>query len=340
MTEKTYKIIQDDEIDVRVLFQVIWRGKKTIIWLTLLFTLFGVLYAVLTTPLYKSNISIYPSNSETGNLRGLSGMAANFGFDIGGSATDFHIPDIVESRRLKDRILEHHWYSSNLKDTTSLITLWKIDEEKFSLNPMNWIAAIFEREPGNLQLIWEAEALEMLNERISVKEDKSGLVVVSVWMEEPQLAADIANFIRHAISDYTVSVHSTQAGFDRNFIEKRQAEVETALTSAEETLKRFRERNRMLLESPQLQLEMERLMREVEIQTQVYITLQQQYELARIEEVKESPSVIILDEAKPDVEKDKPKRKLIVILSLFLGGMISVFVVLIRHSIRQGRESE
>ncbi len=105
MTEKTYKIIQDDEIDVRVLFQVIWRGKKTIIWLTLLFTLFGILYAVLTTPLYKSNISIYPSNSETGNLRGLSGMAANFGFDIGGSATPFYIPGIFGTRRFKKRNL-------------------------------------------------------------------------------------------------------------------------------------------------------------------------------------------------------------------------------------------
>ena len=42
------------------------------------------------------------------------------------------------------------------------------------------------------------------------------------------------------------------------------------------------------------------------IKTQVYITLQQQYELTRIEEVKETPSVIILDNGKPAAEKEKP----------------------------------
>ena len=87
------------------------------------------------------------------------------------------------------------------------------------------------------------------------------------------------------------------------------------------------------MESPQLQLEIERLMREVEIQTQIYITLHQQYELARIEEVKETPSVVILDEGKPAVEKDKPKRKLIVILALFLGLFFGNSYIFIRRLI-------
>ena len=73
-------------------------------------------------------------------------------------------------------------------------------------------------------------------------------------------------------------------------------------------------------------------MREVEIQTQVYITLQQQYELARIEEVKETPSVVILDNGIPASQKDKPKRKLIVILAsilgLITGSLFSVFPVI------------
>jgi len=107
--------------------------------------------------------------------------------------------------------------------------------------------------------------------------------------------------------------------------------VKEHLTFAEDALKVFRERNRSIMESPQLQLEIERLMREVEIKTQVYITLQQQYELARIDEVKETPSVIILDEGIPAVDKDKPRRKLIVIVSLFLGLLLSCFVSFIRH---------
>ena len=104
------------------------------------------------------------------------------------------------------------------------------------------------------------------------------------------------------------------------------------LTESEDALKVFRERNRSIVGSPQLQLEIERLMREVEIQTQVYITLQQQYELARINEVKETPSVVILDEGKPAVGKDKPKRKLIVIIAMLLGGMFALGVTLLKRA--------
>ena len=70
-------------------------------------------------------------------------------------------------------------------------------------------------------------------------------------------------------------------------------------------------------------------MREVEIQTQIYITLQQQYELARIDEVKETPSVVILDEGKSSIEKDTPKRKLIIIISIFFGGGLALTISLL-----------
>jgi uncharacterized protein involved in exopolysaccharide biosynthesis len=85
------------------------------------------------------------------------------------------------------------------------------------------------------------------------------------------------------------------------------------------------------LDSPQLQLELERLMRDVEIQTQVFITLQQQYELARIEEVKETPSVIILDKGMPSVGIYKPKRFLIVFTAFILSLCFSLVFVTINN---------
>ena len=51
----------------------------------------------------------------------------------------------------------------------------------------------------------------------------------------------------------------------------------------------------------------------------VYITLGQQFEIAKIEEAKEPLLINILDVAEPSVKKAKPKRKLIIILSMLLG---------------------
>ena len=139
----------------------------------------------------------------------------------------------------------------------------------------------------------------------------------------------LVNWQENIIVDYTITVHNSQAKLNREFIEKRHQEVEFELKRTEEELQEFRQRNRNVSESPELQMELERLMREVEIQTQVYITLQQQYELARIEEVKETPSVIILDGGKPAVKKDKPNRKSILAISMLLGGLIAIGYIII-----------
>ena len=56
------------------------------------------------------------------------------------------------------------------------------------------------------------------------------------------------------------------------------------LTIAEDKLKNFRQNNRNILSSPELTLEQARLMRNVEVQSQLYITLLSQYEMVSIDE--------------------------------------------------------
>ena len=289
------------------------------------------------TPLYKSSITMYPSDQGGGgNLSQLKGMASTFGFDMGGGETSFHIPDIVKSQRLGTELIYRKWDSAEFDNSVNLIQYWKIDDTtSINLNPITWIKALFVSDEGPYDhtLKRETAALQKLKSRISVNERKSGLITVGILMEEPTIASDIANAIYPAIVDITIETHSKQAKLNREFIEKQQMETKNALTLAEDSLKEFRERNRSILESPQLQLEMERFMREVEIQTQVYITLQQQYELACIEEVKETPSVVILDVGKPAVGKDNPKRIFIVIFSIFLGGLSSIGYIFMKREI-------
>jgi uncharacterized protein involved in exopolysaccharide biosynthesis len=333
MNDNKIQIIKDDEIDLRALFQVLWNDRKRIIQITAVVTLMGVLYALLATPLYKSTITMYPSGQESGGQLGqLQGMASTFGFDVGGGDPSFHIPDIVQSRRIKTELIYHKWNSNEFDRPVNLIQYWEIDDATgFSLNPLNWIKALFASDEGSdyRTLKWESDALEVLNDRISVNEGKSGLITVEILMEEPEIAAEMANTMYPAIVEFTVETHSKQAKLNREFIERRQIEVKNQLTRSEDVLKVFRERNRSIMESPQLQLEMERHMREVEIQTQIYITLQQEYELARIDEVKETPSVVILDEGKSSIEKDTPKRKLIIIISIFFGGGLALTISLL-----------
>ena len=61
------------------------------------------------------------------------------------------------------------------------------------------------------------------------------------------------------------------------------------------------------------------LLRESEAKKEVYLTLQQQLELARIEEVRKSPILHILDYAVQPIEKSSPRRSVFMILSFTIG---------------------
>lgn len=82
-------------------------------------------------------------------------------------------------------------------------------------------------------------------------------------------------------------------------------------------------------ELPEVGLELARLTREAKIQGEIYALLTQQYERAKIEEVKDTPTVQMLDRAVPPERRSFPQRKRIVliagILSLFAGVGMAFF---------------
>jgi uncharacterized protein involved in exopolysaccharide biosynthesis len=76
-------------------------------------------------------------------------------------------------------------------------------------------------------------------------------------------------------------------------------------------------------EVPQLGRELASLLREVKIQNEVYLLLQQQYYKEKIQENRDLPTVEVLDEAIPPQKPTAPR----VIFSSILGG-ISVFLLI------------
>ena len=80
------------------------------------------------------------------------------------------------------------------------------------------------------------------------------------------------------------------------------------LTKAENRLKEFREKNRQVL-SPQLLLEQERLIRDVQINATIYTELRKQFELVKIEEVKNIPIINIMDTARAPAKKELKKNQ-------------------------------
>ncbi|MFQ5587921.1 MAG: GumC family protein [Nitrospiria bacterium] len=78
---------------------------------------------------------------------------------------------------------------------------------------------------------------------------------------------------------------------------------------------------------PNLGLQYARLLRDAKIHETLYGLLTEQFEMARIQEAKDSSTVQVLDIATVPEKKVKPKRALIVILSTFTAGFFAVFLI-------------
>ncbi|MGM0531658.1 MAG: Wzz/FepE/Etk N-terminal domain-containing protein [Bacteroidota bacterium] len=303
-----------DEIDLLEVFLKIWKYKWFIIIFTVIVAIGSIIYSLVQEPQYEAEVSLYQKSSQEGRSSRIQNLASQFG--MGGAlpsgGAQFSIEDLINSRRLNKKIIYKNWDTKTYQDSVNLIEYWEIEgetkQEKFE------------------------KALKKIKNLISFNRDEeTQLVTITVLMPEAQLAADIGNYLTTLIEEYIQTEQKTSATLNLQYIEERLETVEKELRQAEEELKRFRKRNRVIESSPELQLEQGRLQRKVTLKQEVYTTLQTESEMAEIDMIKETPVINLLDEAVAPEQRAKPKRKLIVIVGTFAGFFLSLLIVVLRY---------
>tara|TARA_Y100000590_G_scaffold445630_1_gene578047 strand:- start:202 stop:1356 length:1155 start_codon:yes stop_codon:yes gene_type:complete len=317
------QIIKDNIIDFKVLYNVLHRSRRYIFLFTFFIMFLGLGGSFLFTKFYSAEISLYPAKKDM--MQGFTqfqSLAVNLGMNSPKNDQNFNIPDVVKSRLIANKAINQRWLTKNGKKI-KLIDLWKINKSSlFSIFNSNTIDSLYIKE----------KAVKKFTSRISVIEDRlSGLIRITTTLEDPIIASDVANFIGKQVQLYIQKENSAQSTKEKLFISERVAIVKKELEFSELSLKDFKERNRGYEDSPELFMIFSQLFREVEAKKEVYLTLQQQLELARIEEVKQTPILHILDHADVPSRKSSPNRLIFLIGSLVLGFMGSSIITIFRY---------
>jgi tyrosine-protein kinase Etk/Wzc len=105
-------------------------------------------------------------------------------------------------------------------------------------------------EHFHLQQRYEAkflsDAIERLLKATTVALSKEGIISVKVEDTDPQLAADIANFYVANLDQMLARIATTEASKQRVFVAVRLTETERELRRAEEALRQFQEKNKVI----------------------------------------------------------------------------------------------
>lgn len=321
--DKKDLIINDGILDFGLIVNIIIKYKKAFILKCMI--IFGILSSTgsfFLTNYYSAGISLFPAENKSSSSSQLQSLALSAGVNLDQNDQSYNITDVAKSRRVAEKVLSNKWNNINLENKT-LISFWKLDEAGI-------LSKFFNQTYTNEDLI--NKGLKKYFKLLNVKEDRrTGLIQLNIEMESPNLAAEVANFIGSEIQSYIQKQNTAKAIKEKLFISGRLIVVKGELEKLEEDLKEFKERNRGYEVSPELFMIYSQKFREAEAKQQVYVTLQQQLELARISEVKQTPIINILDEAKPPVSKSRPNRAIISLLSLLAGFLFGASISIIRY---------
>jgi uncharacterized protein involved in exopolysaccharide biosynthesis len=305
--------------------RLVARRRRLVIAIPILAALLTGIISMLVPATYTATTSFVPEASTQTRLpANVAGLATQLGLSFGSEASKSpkFYAEVLRSRRLMEEVLLSRYTDPTGEhspgDSTTLLRILRVrgrdsaDSLSRGVRKLDGLIVVRVSTPTNI-------------------------VTLSVDAHYPTLAAAVANRFIAYLNAFNTQARQSQAGEQRRFVEQRVTEGERELRSAEGDLRVFYERNRSWQQSPQLTFEEGRLRRQVEVRQEVYLTLKREYEMARIQEVNDTPVITVIDAAAPPTKKSKPKRLLLVSIALVVGAMLSVFWVAVVDYVGRAR---
>jgi len=302
------------------LYRKILKKKFIVIASCILFLgLFIFIYSR-ATPEYVTKFTILPiSNGASGNS--IAGLASQVGISAGeeGSSGLFSsnlFPDIIRSRKLAKNLLMHEYSIKKYDAPQKLINiiLKKPDKDTSSFTVSQKQIAI-------------SRLLKLYSSRKLKK--RSPLFTISVNTFDPEFSLMLSKSVISEVKNLVRNFKLSSTLKKKQFIENRLEEIFSDLKLVEDRLKNFREKNRQILESPALLLEHERLLRDVEVQNQVYITMRQQHEMVKVDFFDNTNMLEVLDEPELPLFDSRLKLSIYIFAAIILSLTFSSASILL-----------
>ena len=316
--------IEEDTSSFFDFMLILARQIKIIIVVPSIFCILAIIYVLLyTAPIYTSTAKIM-SSSSGGSISQAAGLAAQFGIALptNQSEPNWVYPEIIKSRTLTRAMLKRKFDTKQFGPNKSLLQILTFGND----------------EPALSMDVLEIQAIDGFIKKINILEDrKTGIYTLTLSASEPKLASDIISALIEELDAHQKQYNKAITSKTRKFIEERIVAVGKELREAEEILKDFTVSNRRIENSPLLLLEQQRLAREVSVPSGVFTMLKQQLETTKIEEVKESDYVVVLDPPEAPLKRSGPNRRKMVIFAGFLGIGLGIFIGLVIEFLKENQ---
>ena len=343
--EKRIGAVEETSIDWQDLFTKAWRGKRFIIIGTAVFMILGLISALTMTRLYTSKVTLVPElgKSTSSSLSSLSSMLGLGGMTMGSTADAYNVtvyPEVVASTPFVANMFDMRVKDPKNDIDTTLIGY--LTRERFSIGavvgyvtkPIFSLFANSEEEEAKdkklnlFHLTKEQDRIvKTMNKAIQVDVDKkTGETTIQVTMDNPIIAATVADTVCKHLREYIVDYRTRKAREDLQNYNKIADESYQRYLKATKAYAYYQDHNRGLILNAVIS-EGNRLSNEVQIASQLYQQMKLQAEMARGKVIDEKPVFAIIQPASVPLLPQNSRAKVLIIWT-FIGFVLSCAWVL------------
>ena len=329
---------EDQEIDLIEIAKKIWGERKLIIKVTGIAALIGLIVAFSIPKEYTTGVklSTEKTNSRSGgNFGALAAMAGiNLSSSSGNALTEDIYPDIVQSTPFLTNLFNVSIISKDGNIQTTLLDYldnhynqpWWSTIKKVIFSIPSKIVGLFNTKEGgehefNLFNLTrkERKVVGLLRENVQIAVDKkTGIVDLSVTMQDPQISAQLTDTILRNLQAYITEYKTSKARNDEEFSLKLYNEAHDKYVQAQENYANFTDKNQNIF-SHSLRAEQERLQNEMSLAYQIYSQASQQLQAARSKVQESTPAYMVIQPPMVPIKPSAPRKMMILSVFIFLG---------------------
>lgn len=361
MSEK--KIGVDEGIDLMEVIKQIWAGRKTVLMFMAAGFLLAVVVVLVTPKQYQTQVKLL---AETGSKNGAGGLLGQLGGMsglnlggltglMGGSSSEDALtpelyPDVVKSTPFLLEVLGQKVTESKHGVTMTVAEYLT----SYSKSPLSGLTGIFKGKPEPVAVLKapvDPKALLRLSKEqkdladgladiisLSVASSSGGgltgggskVITVSVEVQDPQVSAQLADSVVGSLKNYIISYNTGKAKKDLDFVKARFNEARDRYYATQQALASHNDRNLNVITSS-ANMSKERLQTENALASNIYNSMAQVMEQAKLKVQDQTPVFTVIEPAKVPLIKSKPKGVVIAMGLMFAGAFVGVGVVFIRR---------
>ena len=340
------KIENFKEIDLEKCIYTIWHKKAICIKTCIISLICGAIIAFSIPASFTVSVLLSPeSGSSTNN--NFSNMASILGINsLNGSNTDAinssMFTEIITSTPF---ILDLYQTEITQSDSTKILFHQYIESQKAPwwnaiLQSPYTIINIIKKTISHDKIInqniinpfkltqHQNKIIEQIKKSISAKTDKkSNITTISVTLQNPEVAAIVANITLNKLQLYFTDYKVKKAKEDYLYLENLCKERKEEYYNKQEIYASFLDKNRNI-NLQQIKAESARLENEMEISYNIYNQIQTQLELARAKVQEAKPIFAVIEPASVPIYPSSPNKTLITIGFMILGFILSISWIL------------